>query len=259
MVFYRILLPILFCVVPILLLNSVGKNISVLDMRQMWINIFDSNMKQVYSITYWQGDDIIALSCDAINKYNGTFINIKSGVVFYDPCLNNGWTYNFAISSMITIIIIQLLIFCLVLFLLYVYQRSFETHNKYIKIILFSVLVLFMMSIFCDINALSSDNGIAMFYGNKIYAVAGEIYVYPNIYERYEKIYDAKFQGGVQLIRSVCDMTNFIPRAEYLYFKQIIKTSQCDHIIYILAPGAIMRGGIIILGLIVIIVHNFDR
>jgi hypothetical protein len=116
-----------------------------------------------------------------------------------------------------------------------------------------------MLGIFYDIYSLSNDTGIAMFYGNNMYTISGIIYVYYDIYDRNTEVYMADFQGGVALIRSICDASRIIPPPNSLYFKQMIQISQCDYVAYLRTPAIITRGGTIVLGLFVMVMQKFNQ
>jgi len=244
---HRILLPILFCIIPILLLNSIGRNINVLDMKQVFIDIYDSDFKVTFSDTYYENDNIIAMSCDAIKNHNGTYISYSPAFIFDVPCFLNSPKYNAAVLIMFLIIIGELIVFLTVSYLFHQQPLETEAHvTKRNKIVLFIILFTFLVSIFCDIYSSNNDAGVTIFYGNKIYDIAGEVYVLRNKYDLETANYRASVVDGVSLSRSICDGTHFIAGRDNYFFKQMIKISKCDRMIYILAPAAMIRCAIVV-------------
>jgi len=231
MVFYRVLLSILFCISPILLLNSIGKNINILDIPDQYYVIFNKNMENItHTDRYFDRDNIVEVTCDAIKKYDGSYISYLGFRLFSVPCDNYARNYNIAVFIMFLIILYQLLVFCGITYVFFHNQQTFDERTY--KMIIYVILALFLSSIFCDVYSLSSDRGIAIFYGNKIYDISGKVYVAHNKYDINTVVYEAKFNDDISLSRIICDGTHFRGGRDEYFFGQMFKINKCDPIGY---------------------------
>ena len=87
---HRILFPVLFFAISILLLNSIGKEVSTQNIEKMRFVIFDNNMNVTYytsNVSF--GNAFIGDSCDAFNEYDGKYIKYNPRFVYDSPCYEN--------------------------------------------------------------------------------------------------------------------------------------------------------------------------
>uniref|UniRef100_A0A6C0C9I7 Uncharacterized protein n=1 Tax=viral metagenome TaxID=1070528 RepID=A0A6C0C9I7_9ZZZZ len=241
---HRILFPVLFFAISILLLNSIGKEVSTQNIEKMRFVIFDNNMNVTYytsNVSF--GNAFIGDSCDAFNEYDGKYIKYNPRFVYDSPCYENSGNYNMHVRIMFVIIINELIMLFIVCHLFYYYQQCYEIETLGIrrnKTILVLILSLFTISVCCDIYSFNSEIGISIFYGNKIYDIAGVSYLVRDRFNLRGADYLTKINAAT-LSKSICDAMYSIHMSDNSRLEQIIEMSRCNHVRYGIAPAAIVR------------------
>jgi len=254
MAIYRVLLPILIAVVPIFLLNCIGKNVNIINERDGVFNIYDANMNITYTNTYTH-ENIVGVTCKAINKHNGLYVRYNNIHSSGDSCFENSESYNNDILIMVVIVIVEIGI-CYSVISIYIfyyhndkYHESNQDNFNRNKFFLFMIVLFFQISVSGDITSLGSDRGILQFYGNDVYKISGMTYYLTDISSHtLSRVYEMKITNSISFMRSFCDGSNFYGRY-YEKIYQLIELDTCQRVSYGVSIGTYMRAVVIFLSL----------
>lgn len=250
MAIYRLLFPILIVTIPIFLLNCIGKNVNIINERNGAFNIYDANMNVTHTGIYTH-EDVIEMTCNAINKYGGRYVRYSNIHSSGDSCFENSASYNTDILIMAVLVIIEMGIYCSVVstYVFYYHSGRYYEPNQdnfsLNKFFLFMIIVFFQFSICMDITSLGYDSKILQFYGNDAYEISGTTYYLTDVNSR---VYEMNITNSVSFLRSFCDGSNFYGRYfEKIY--QLIELNTCKHVSYGIGIGGYMRAIVIFFSL----------